>query len=258
MTLEELQKQIDALLYREFLRNGVSLQTTIAFIKNSKYKVGELLVDIDVNKDVPESSINRVVAKVLENISDIKTTKSLREEVVDNLTNVILRGKPITSTVGTKQLRSSSGKFQSVEQYIAENKILKDAKGRFTSKAKFAEEQKSTALRDLKGSFTSVTKLALLMQAALKKTVADNMFLPALQYKTGRFAGSVKLTNLQYDNRAAELTAYLTYMKYPYQTFEPGYKQGSIPERDPRILIGESVRELATKFTKTRMKVVHV
>jgi hypothetical protein len=258
MTLEELQKQVDALLYREFLRSGISLETTIAFVKNSKYNLGDLLVSIDVNEETPEISVKRIVDKVLENIADIKTKKSLRQEVVDNLTNVILRGKPVTSTVGVKQLKSSSGKFQSIDQYVAEHKALKDLKGRYTTKAKFAEEQKSTALRDLKGSFTSVTKLALLMQAALKKTVADNMFLPALQYKTGRFAGSVKLTNLQYDNRAAELTAYLTYMKYPYQTFEPGYKQGMIPERDPRILIGESAREVAMKLTKTRMKVVHV
>ena len=35
-----------------------------------------------------------------------------------------------------------------------------------------------------------------------------------------------------------------TYMKYPYQTFEPGFAQGSI-KRDPRRIIGESVREIA-------------
>ena len=36
-----------------------------------------------------------------------------------------------------------------------------------------------------------------------------------------------------------------TYMKNPYQTFEPGFKQGSTM-RDPRKIIGESIREIAT------------
>lgn len=38
-----------------------------------------------------------------------------------------------------------------------------------------------------------------------------------------------------------------TYMKYPYQTFEPGFAQGST-FRDPRLLIGQSIRELATQI----------
>jgi hypothetical protein len=45
-------------------------------------------------------------------------------------------------------------------------------------------------------------------------------------------------------------------MKMPYQTFEPGYKQGSTA-RDPRKIIGDSVREIAQsiigdKFLKVR------
>ena len=35
-----------------------------------------------------------------------------------------------------------------------------------------------------------------------------------------------------------------TYMRNPYETFEPGNKQGST-QRDPRKIIGASIRELA-------------
>jgi hypothetical protein len=38
-----------------------------------------------------------------------------------------------------------------------------------------------------------------------------------------------------------------TYALYPYQTFEPGYVQGSA-ERDPRKLIDASIREIATNL----------
>ena len=47
-----------------------------------------------------------------------------------------------------------------------------------------------------------------------------------------------------------------TYMKNPYQTFEPGGRQGST-SRDPRRLIGGTIREIAQqimgrKFIKVR------
>jgi len=40
-------------------------------------------------------------------------------------------------------------------------------------------------------------------------------------------------------------------MKDPYSTFEPGGAMGST-YRDPRKIIGESVREIATKLTGNR------
>jgi hypothetical protein len=44
------------------------------------------------------------------------------------------------------------------------------------------------------------------------------------------------------------ITAFYTYMKYPYQTFEPEFKQGSPASRNPKLLISKSIREiLATK-----------
>ena len=38
-----------------------------------------------------------------------------------------------------------------------------------------------------------------------------------------------------------------TYRRNPYETFEPGNKQGSTT-RDPRKIIGASIRELATSI----------
>jgi len=37
-------------------------------------------------------------------------------------------------------------------------------------------------------------------------------------------------------------------MKMPYQTFEPGFAQGST-HRDPRKLIGGTIREVAQRLT---------
>jgi hypothetical protein len=80
---------------------------------------------------------------------------------------------------------------------------------------------------------------------------------PALTYQTGRFAESVKLNSIQFDSRQNALTAFLSYMKYPYATFEPGGRQGSI-DRSPAALIDRSVREIAAQLTKSRMRTIIV
>jgi len=73
---------------------------------------------------------------------------------------------------------------------------------------------------------------------------------PALVNRTGRFRNSAEVTNVMIGPRGGTQIDY-TYMKYPYQTFEPGYAQGST-NRDPRRIIGQSVREIAQKLTGNR------
>jgi hypothetical protein len=99
-------------------------------------------------------------------------------------------------------------------------------------------------LRDKKGQFTSVMGIQAILDAKIKETVADNMGKGgALVYRTGRFAQSVGVEKVM-QSRQGALTAYYTYMKAPYQTFERGFAQGSA-RRDPRKLISASIREIA-------------
>ena len=81
------------------------------------------------------------------------------------------------------------------------------------------------------------------------------MVTPALVNRTGRFAESAEVENVTVGPRGATVVEY-TYMKDPYQTFEPGNAQGST-FRDPRRIIGGTVRELAQgmltdRFIRTR------
>ena len=73
-----------------------------------------------------------------------------------------------------------------------------------------------------------------------------NMHEPALVNRTGRFASSVRVTDVV-TTRQGYPSFGFTYQLYPYQTFEPGFAQGSI-ERDPRRIINQSIREIAAKF----------
>lgn len=80
----------------------------------------------------------------------------------------------------------------------------------------------------------------------LPQQIQKNMQSPALNYRTGRFADSVNVTNVRQTPQGYLSFGY-TYQKGPYQTFEPGYAQGSV-ERDPRRLIDKSMREIAVEL----------
>ena len=78
-----------------------------------------------------------------------------------------------------------------------------------------------------------------------------------LNYRTGRFAASAKVERLS-ESRAGLITAFYSYMKNPYQTFEPGFRQGSPKTRDPKLLIGKSIKEIAATLVGNRMRAVLV
>jgi len=83
----------------------------------------------------------------------------------------------------------------------------------------------------------------------LPETVRKNMGDPGLQNRTGRFANSVKVQDVNMTQQGHPSFGY-TYAKNPYQIFEVG--DGSAPwansQRDPRKLIDRSIREVAAEL----------
>lgn len=86
-----------------------------------------------------------------------------------------------------------------------------------------------------------------LLNAALPEYLLSKMHPPALQNRTGRFRNSVEVTEVRIGSRGGTSIDY-TYRLDPYKTFEPGGDMGSV-NRDPRRLIGGSIRELAQQIT---------
>lgn len=78
-----------------------------------------------------------------------------------------------------------------------------------------------------------------------------------LNYRTGRFARSVKLQNLYAIAEKRALGAQVKYMRYPYGVFEPGgrlYKPG----RDPHRIIGRSIRQILQEERIANLRKVKV
>ena len=103
---------------------------------------------------------------------------------------------------------------------------------------------------------TNPLALKNLLNEVLPQEVAKRMQSPALNYQTGRFANSVRVEDVAFGPRGGLQGIEYTYRLNPYETFEPGNKQGSV-QRDPRKLIGGTIREIAqgmlgTKFVPTR------
>lgn len=78
-----------------------------------------------------------------------------------------------------------------------------------------------------------------------------------LNYRTGRLAESAKVERLS-QGRSGMITAYYTYMKYPYATFSEGGVQQYPKTRDPKLLITKSIKELMSAKVAARMRAVLV
>ena len=108
-------------------------------------------------------------------------------------------------------------------------------------------------LKKEKGPSAKPFALMAEMNRQLPAVVAKNMGAPGLENQTGRFARSVRITDVAETTGGFPSFGY-TYQKNPYQVYEQG--KGRAPwataERDPRKLIDRSMREIAAQYAVGR------
>ena len=92
------------------------------------------------------------------------------------------------------------------------------------------------------------------INARLQQEIEKNMIPPALESRTGRFSGSVKVLNVLQTRKGFPSFEY-TYDKNPYQVFEMGVGRSpwATVDRDPRKLIDKSIREIAAEMLQGRL-----
>ena len=151
-------------------------------------------------------------------------------------------------TAKPRAIVKSKGKSKAVEGKITTKHKVAISSGAGAIEAKAAKSRGSS--RVVNKSFSQV-KLYAALNAKINAVVAKNMELPGLQYQTGRFASGVKITDVSKTPQGFPSIGY-TYQLYPYQTFEPGFAQGST-DRDPRKLIDRSIREIAAQMVTGRL-----
>ncbi len=131
----------------------------------------------------------------------------------------------------------------------------KKSKGGATRKTRNATGGKTSGAQKHAADTSHPLALKEMINAVLPDEILKNMGSPALNNRTGRFRSSAQVTNALVGPRGGVNIEY-TYMKNPYETFEPGGAQGST-SRDPRRLIGITIKEIAQeimgkRFIRTR------
>ena len=94
-----------------------------------------------------------------------------------------------------------------------------------------------------------------LLHQQIRQNMGDGNRRDVLNYRTGRFAQSATVERIT-QGREGMISAYYTYMKYPYATFSEGGQQEFPRSRDPKLLISKSIREIMQQQMITRMRAV--
>ena len=174
---------------------------------------------------------------------------------------LVERGTDLTYTLVSRGFETPEDNIESIVDAAIEvletevDGVLSIALGDSSGKKikKFSRSKKinvvkaSSALRSKSGKFIGALKLATLLNSMVKIKARDIMkaskYGNILNYRTGRLANSVNITTFNLKTSSV----YFSYMHYPYQTFEPGFKQYK-KGRDPRDIFSNAIAEALSEL----------
>ena len=190
----------------------------------------------------PQKRLKRMAAEVVtkQMVKGIKPPTKIRKKITEPK---VKKGKKTTSASRTKKAPNKRAKKQVVQ-------VKKGNKSRRSG----IQRKRATPWRHRAG--INPIGLKALIQKSLPETVARRMTgAPTLQYRTGRFARSAEIVDIVPMPRSVEIR--YDYMQDPYRVFEPeGGHPLSSAKRDPKDLIGSSIREIAQMIMGTRFGIV--
>ena len=222
-----------------------------------------------IEKDAEKGELKVFLGSAVLNILESKKESTLRTKTLKKLEKALKKIDEIGNIKGSDSLYEGKRKqsikkvtdpFKKVPGAVVTTEDIKIknpkssasiktkpgkvTKGSSRSKGTIRKKRVKTKLNKGLASFplSVITKL----NQDLPSKIKENMIYPALRNRTGRFAESAQIVGVVQTPKGFPSFQY-TYQKYPYQTFEPGYAQGSI-DRDPRTLIDKSIRELAIQY----------
>ena len=211
-------------------------------------------------------------------LADISSSKTLRQHAKDKITEEVvnkLSGKSTKKQNSSFKVNHKNVPIKDFSKDIAKanslEKEIKNLSARVVqnlNKLKAVKKKVSTAtptmpqLRDLGGRFSSLVSLQNILNQRLSGQITENMGdgtrYDILNYRTGRFANTVFVDKMS-QSREGMITAFYTYMKYPYATFEPPLgAQSGTKSRDPKLLISKSIREIGATMVNNRMRAILV
>lgn len=286
--LSDLEKQLE----EEDLATSNLKSSSYGLYAKYKKRTNSYLVEmqlIETNEEAgrAQAPLAKAVRKYLNpgavtfTSTGIKFTEGVAEQrikqlMLDNVEKLLgTKGSPsMLDLIQASIVDSLNGRNVSKKEYYSPNvKVLQSKAAKIDTRSTKAKIKKDLdQVRKLKQSVKAVPRfqkiyaetaslvsLQLLINTHLQDVISANMGSGndprVLNYQTGRFAASAKVERMS-QSREGMITAFYSYMKNPYQTFEPGYRQGSPKTRDPKLLIAGSIRDIAASKVGNRMRAV--
>lgn len=198
-------------------------------------------------------NLNKLSSALIET----KGSPSLKLSIGQNLANLIGTGSTLQKIV-TKVNKKDVIKYIDPESLAISDSIKKIRSALNNSKT----NKPKPIIRNPKSAVTTnLTSLQNLINQHLQSVISANMgdgsSRNTLNYRTGRFAASASVESMS-QSRQGMITAFYSYMKNPYQTFEPGYAQGNPKSRDPKLLIAKSIREIVALRVGNSLRAVSI
>jgi len=195
----------------------------------------------NIKDSAEEKAVKAVFRKFIGDLTpellNMQGSSTLKEKSAAMVVNKFKGKKGVK--VNSKSVKMHTKTKVSSKGTVSKASVALSAKKLKTAKKK--EKAKSSAA-------SQPLQLLGLINQKLPETVRKNMQSPALVNRSGRFAESVKVTEIAQTPKGFPSIGY-TYQRNPYQVFEEGSKGNwSNGDRDPRDLIDKSIREIATQF----------
>lgn len=261
-------------LQTEFSKKTDQAKTRVVVRKKFKASklVFELLVEYGIPVGIPESQVTNLEKAIKEKafgpgsgltkqiqtnpalLTELETSKSAKKFVEENIVQLLSTGTPAKNYFSTFSSKVSS------PVSIDTLKIKKQNKSS-SSSAKTLNITQPPTSRFTRKEIISIASLQELLNSSLHDQIKKNMGTgnrrDVLNYRTGRFAESVKVERIS-QSRQGMITAFYSYMKNPYATFSQGGRQQSPRTRDPKTLISKSIREIAQTMVTNQLRAVNV
>jgi len=215
-------------------RKTIAVSLEASYANRLKGRTEEKAIKEKLLKDL-EKALNR-----LESVANLSSSDSFAEMTEKEATNLVVDAVEDAFSGKNVKIRKINIKKQKISKSGTKSKSsTKKAKILPTTKGKQSKKASPTARK----SKYSISNFIVVINQRLPEVVAKNMQPPALQYQTGRFASSVRITDISSTPTGLPSIGY-TYQRDPYETFEVGNRLGTT-DRDPRKLIDRSIREIA-------------
>ena len=176
------------------------------------------------------------VGSVVEDLIDIRSSPSFKEQAFNGVINKFNRKK--TASSRTKRNIKLNIKNKSKNKGSSKSTITQHSFGVEPTKYNTTGRIEGRNIASLI-SFINNRIYSTLKNSVMGKGTAKEL----LNYRSGRFAGSAEVVGLQFTTSKKSLIADITYQRNPYDVFLPGGKLYK-PLRDPTKLIGKSIRQL--------------